>query len=28
MMFLGELSLDGSVRSARFRRRWRRGSSD
>jgi len=28
MMFLGELSLDGSVRSVRFRRRWRRGSSD
>jgi len=26
MMFLGELSLDGGVRSVRFRRRWRRGN--
>ena len=26
MMFLGELSLDGRVRSVRCRRPWRRGS--
>jgi magnesium chelatase family protein len=28
IMFLGELSLDGGVRSVHSRRRWRRGSED